>query len=218
MKDEQAIWERSPNEPTRWYARFRMYLFQGPSRSLVAVYRTILEQQGADRRGKKPLHQVETVPHAWTLATKKYQWAERAAAFDQSERERKDREWETAREVEREAELLLAQAMRDKARQLLELPVLQESIKRDKDGAVIAYQLVPQFKAFAVAAQLCHEAMVHSRGALEMPSSYGRAEIVGKGGGPLEIHHSGEPPEARLEKLLALAEQAATAGSVGLEG
>jgi hypothetical protein len=209
LEAECASWERLPGEPALWYERFRSYLFQGPPRSLVAVYRGMLEEKGANRRGKKPLHEVETIPGYWSIATRKFRWRERVTAFDAAEHARQEREWAAARRAERETEMQIAAELRKKAYELLALPIVVETIKRDRHGQDIAWLLVPEFRAFLVASHLFAQAMKHARNALEMPDHYNHTHIVGKEGAAMII---ATPPVGmteveRLEKLRTLAQR-----------
>lgn len=211
---EHAPWNRQPGEPGLWYSRFHEYLAQSLTRSVLRVFREQLTRTGPIRRGKKPPTTVETIPASWKAAKERYQWVSRAVAWDTYQNEQKAVAWASAREAERAEELRIATALRKKAHALLALSVTVEETKRDRNGAVIAYLLVPQFKAFAVAAQLFSEARTHARGALEMPNRFDRQEVTGRDGAPVEIKH-GLTDEERFGRLLALAEQA-TGGEGGM--
>jgi hypothetical protein len=80
-------WERKPDEPARWYARFEVYRLLGPSRSMEAAYRSVTE-------GSKRKRAVAR----WYLAAKEWQWKDRAEAWDAVERAR----YRAARENELE--------------------------------------------------------------------------------------------------------------------
>jgi hypothetical protein len=82
---ESKPWERQSNEPPLWFNRFTEYLHQGTARSLIAVYRVSVK-----KRRVKARQGAENVPGAWRTAIKKWQWRERADAFDAHERSRKD--------------------------------------------------------------------------------------------------------------------------------
>ena len=79
-------WEPQPDEPPEWYDRFHTYLTLGPSRSLTAAYRA-----WADSRGNPS----QTASQQYN----KWNWKERALAYDQANREEKAA-FEAAREAE----------------------------------------------------------------------------------------------------------------------
>lgn len=63
---------RLEGEPGRWYARFVDYLAQPPGkRSVLEVYRLEKARKGAT-----------SIPGAWRVAVDRFQWRERAQAFD----------------------------------------------------------------------------------------------------------------------------------------
>lgn len=216
--DDEAppAWNRQPGEPSVWFSRFVEYRMQTPPRSAVAVYRSSCERRGAERNGKRPLDTIDCLPESWAVAKKRYEWIGRAAAFDDDQLAKKEIEWAAAREEEREEELRLAREMRVKAHELLALPVKVEQVRYSRNGEEIEVFLIPEHRAFQAAAALAKEAMRHSRAALEMPDKIEKREHTGSDGGPITVTH-GITDEERLAKLLDLADQAATAGSVGLE-
>lgn len=71
-----GIWERMPDEPDRWYARFEVYRLLGPNRSLLGTYRLVTQLLG--RAGQAP-------GHAWHQAAQRWRWQARAQAWDQAE-------------------------------------------------------------------------------------------------------------------------------------
>ncbi len=73
------IWERNPDEPDRWYARFEVYRLLGPNRSLSGTYRLVTQLLG--RGGKAP-------GQAWHQAAQRWRWQARAQAWDQAEEAR----------------------------------------------------------------------------------------------------------------------------------
>lgn len=75
---DAPVWERKDGEPARWYARFEVYRLLGPSRTMKAAHRHCAEMEG--RRGRYPNSQ-------WFQIAERWQWRERADAWDQVERE-----------------------------------------------------------------------------------------------------------------------------------
>lgn len=84
--DATQPWARQPKEPALWYTRFQIYLYLGPARSYIAVYRADAKSQ----RSAKEREGARNVPGAWFTAVKKWKWAQRAEAFDDAERKRRD--------------------------------------------------------------------------------------------------------------------------------
>lgn len=86
MNAVTQLWERQPKEPTQWYERFQLYLYLGPARSLIAVYRAEAKsKKSAEERGR-----ARNVPGAWFAAVKRWDWYARAIAFDDAERKKRD--------------------------------------------------------------------------------------------------------------------------------
>jgi len=79
-------WEQRPDEPPKWYTRFRIFLRLGPSRNLTAAYRIWANSQG------RPSQTARKKSREW-------HWEERAIAYDQAKREEKAA-FEAAREAE----------------------------------------------------------------------------------------------------------------------
>lgn len=72
-------WDRQPDEPTLWFSRFEAYRLAGPGRTFEATYRE-------DGKGQK---KAAEITGAWRKAAEKYQWRERAAAWDMAQIERR---------------------------------------------------------------------------------------------------------------------------------
>ena len=79
-------WEQRPDEPPKWYTRFRIFLRLGPSRNLTAAYRIWANSQG------RPSQTARKKSREW-------HWEERAIAYDKAKREEKAA-FEAAREAE----------------------------------------------------------------------------------------------------------------------
>lgn len=84
--DATQPWARQPKEPTLWYTRFQTYLYLGPARSYIAVYRADAKSQ----RSAKEREGARNVPGAWFAAVKRWNWYARANAFDDAERKKRD--------------------------------------------------------------------------------------------------------------------------------
>lgn len=81
-------WERQPDEPARWYMRFRCYLAMGRKRSVNGVF----EAERQEKAGKRTNKAGET----WYGAARRYQWEMRANAWDAHQDESKA---QTARDI-----------------------------------------------------------------------------------------------------------------------
>jgi hypothetical protein len=71
VSNEQQLWGRRPGEPLTWFRRFERYRLMEPVRSVAAVFR---EEKGKNGR--------DEAPGRWYEEAKKWQWEERAAAWD----------------------------------------------------------------------------------------------------------------------------------------
>lgn len=207
MEADSPVWGRLHGEPSPWYSRFCEYRAQGVPRSVTATYRTMLEQQGASRRGTKPIERVATIPNSWQHAKERYKWTERVAAWDRHQQEQRARE--ANRRGEEDAELRIAAELRAKAMELLRLPVTLERVKYNRNGQGIEVVVAVEFRAFVVACALFREAMTHARTALEMPSRFERQEVTGRDGGAVDITQVSDAPDERLVRLRALAQHVA---------
>lgn len=79
-------WEQQPDEPQSAYARFLVYCYLGPARSLDAAFRSanpIAAKRSKPRVSAKSLKQdTRRASGQWNDDSVKYNWAERATAFD----------------------------------------------------------------------------------------------------------------------------------------
>lgn len=75
-------WDRQENEPARWFLRFRRYLAAGHTRSVNAIYE-------AERQEKAEKSRNNRAGETWYQAARRYQWKERAAAYDDEVQEQK---------------------------------------------------------------------------------------------------------------------------------
>lgn len=79
LAGQVALWERQPFETNLWFRRFQVYLYLGYRRSLYAAYRDDFELTSSGRDEKK----ISTgTPGAWRAAALKWNWVERAEAWD----------------------------------------------------------------------------------------------------------------------------------------
>jgi hypothetical protein len=74
-------WDRQPEEPNRWYARFERYRLAGPDRSLLGTFNAERAEKGATTKASPS--------GAWKRASEEWRWRERAEAWDEDERHRR---------------------------------------------------------------------------------------------------------------------------------
>lgn len=101
-------WLQREGEPTQWFARFERYLMLGEKRSIEAVWQDEQKRTGA-AKGSKGQHPTRPTRH-WYGAAKTWQWASRAEAYDQHQRDLEKAEWEAKRKKARERRLQLLDA------------------------------------------------------------------------------------------------------------
>lgn len=111
MEDDQQIWQQQPGEPTLWYSRYHQFMLKGPRRSLLSVVNQELAEKGRIKQTK--------VPGAWNSAAQKWNWRDRAAAWDSFQQEREEQEWQIRRREQREREWQASQQLFKKAEQML---------------------------------------------------------------------------------------------------
>ena len=151
-------WDRLPEEPNRWFARFESYRLAGPRRSLSATWTAEQAEKGRRKRSK--------VPGSWNEAATRWRWRQRAEAWDDYERQR-------AREAH-------AQAISEmNARYIQEAQALQsKGIQCLK--ALDANKLLPPD-----AMRFVTEGTKLERTARGEPESIEERRLTGKGGGPI---------------------------------
>lgn len=82
---DSPIWERQPGEPLRWFERFTRYRLMGATRSIDRVYLQEEDQKGP--KGAKKPKKSERASGAWRTFAQKWEWTERAEAWDLVEAE-----------------------------------------------------------------------------------------------------------------------------------
>jgi hypothetical protein len=121
---EGPPWDRLPNEPLLWYARFERFRLAGTLRSLTGLYN---EERAT--RNKRP---INAPPRAWVMAQRRWNWCERAEAWDLAQLEAQRVEWATRREALRVREWEAAQKILDRVDQMLGFPLAR--VVRDIEG------------------------------------------------------------------------------------
>lgn len=162
MGDNQP-WLRQDGEPWRWYDRFTRYRRLGSQRTLMGAYK-------AEARLSAQKH-AKNVPGAWHDAFTKWQWKERAEAYDQYRRNAEEREWNKRYTKQRETEWALAQDLVTKAKQMLSMPLVKTTRTVEEDGRLIITEVEPARWAFRDAAGYIETASKLARLAAGKPTA-----------------------------------------------
>ena len=143
MQPVSRIWYRldAAGESQHAYAYFKAYLAMQAPRNISRLARHLRMQRSGIARFASI-----------------YNWAQRAAAYDdwhtdieltrmRRNAERRERVWEERRDEQREAEWQIAQALLDKVRQMLTVPLFTETVTEmlkgiDPDGRIIVEQVI----------------------------------------------------------------------------
>ncbi len=75
-----STWERQENEPVLWFQRFQRFLAMGPDRSVLAFYNHWRQEKA--KKSKAKFTPANSPPSAWTKAAQRYNWRQRASAYD----------------------------------------------------------------------------------------------------------------------------------------
>jgi hypothetical protein len=204
MSGEVKPWDKLPDENFTWYGRFTAWLHQAKPRSVLKVYREERERKGVKRSEKKV---PRTLPQSWAEAKERFRWQDRANDWDAAEQERLDRELAEKRKEVLADLVKLGEEMRARARAIMALPLLNEVVKRDRDGNEIEWLLVPEFRAHVAGVNYAKEAKSHALRGLGLPEKITEQRLTGKGGGPMEVNNvDGLSETERFERLLAKAQ------------
>jgi hypothetical protein len=109
---DNAPWMQREDEADLWYGRFKDFVFQGPSRSVLQCVQKWRREKNKNERN--------SIPQSWTDAKRRNDWLNRASLFDQAVDEIKndvwsvrqaeivDRDWEMAEELHERFKKMLA--------------------------------------------------------------------------------------------------------------
>lgn len=104
------LWDRLASEPARWFYRFdTFYRPLGPERSLLAAYRYWHQAE----KGRKS--EAVSAPTSWREAADRWQWEDRAEAWDIHQRLERLKEEDEARRKSRERRIALLNAVMARA-------------------------------------------------------------------------------------------------------
>jgi hypothetical protein len=87
---EQASWERLPEENSLWYGRFWRFVQAGSTRTLLGTVHAEENEENIKRlEAQQSLKSLSKAPSsAWRKAAEQYGWKKRAADYDEAERKR----------------------------------------------------------------------------------------------------------------------------------
>ena len=132
-------WERQRDEsgelePMRWFGRFSHFRQMGASRSLLECVNRYRDEQGQKRSNN--------VPGSWRRAEEKWSWRERVARWDQHEIDRQADLFQERADAWRANRFEDAEKLREKANELLRLPVIKRT-GVDQEGQPYIVEAVP---------------------------------------------------------------------------
>ncbi len=144
-------WFRVEGEGTQAFDAFQHYLFLEPrERSLDKAFEQSQNQNGIKTVSKKPKRR----PNQWGVWSQKFKWVERAQAYDDhlaaaqfigaqevAMAQAKVRALERERITSLEREL--ADALVERAREMLRQPVVRKTAEKNEDGKIIGYIIEP---------------------------------------------------------------------------
>jgi hypothetical protein len=153
-------WDRQPEEPSRWFARFERYRMAGSGRSLLGAVNGEQAEKGGQRRTK--------VSGAWDRAAARWRWRQRAEAWDDQQR---DKAREThAQEV---AEMNQRHIQEARALQAKAIARLKSLVEDDLSATDVVRYFI--------------EATKLERTALGEPETIEERRLTGKGGGAVSF-------------------------------
>ncbi len=134
-------------EPMLWFGRFTLYREMGTERSLL----------GAVNKANKRKKKQSFIPGSWSEASKKWNWKSRAESWDLAEIERLRIESEADRRQWTAARFTDANKLRDRANELLALPVIRETVQADGKTYIIEPLSSKQLRDAAAVLKLADE-------------------------------------------------------------
>lgn len=91
MSNKPQAWQRKEDEPNLWFQRFEFFLRQGPDRSLLGTVKAWESTKANNDQKPRKVQKRQTriyVPGSWRDAAEKWNWIERAAAYDRFQSDR----------------------------------------------------------------------------------------------------------------------------------
>lgn len=132
----EPLWMQQYGESALWYDRFHRYMLVGSRRSLLGTVRVEEAEKGRLKRSLR-------VPGSWHKAFAKYRWKERAAAWDEYQRSIDREKWEQRFKELRDAAWEMSQEHLNRHKQMLKVPLFEQTMIRDEGGNPVAVTIKP---------------------------------------------------------------------------
>jgi hypothetical protein len=159
-------WFRQDGESTKWFIRFELYRQLGAGRSIWAAYREFRKRSGhEEQEARESARKRASVPKSWKEAAQRFNWTQRAEAYDLSEAQEQADEWGRRRDLFRQRQWDTASSILDKTAQMLVFP-LQKTVRREDENGRQITEIHPtkwflaDVQRLAVAAQKLGQAAV----------------------------------------------------------
>lgn len=143
--NQPQIWHRQPGEPLTAYQYFKIFLRLGEG---LAKERTLNRVAKQTRRAASYIGQL-SFTYNWTIRAKAYDkyWLDREDQARKAAIDENERQWAARTKELRETEWQMSQAMLEKVRQMLRVPLFRETIEEtidgiDPDGRIIIKQVI----------------------------------------------------------------------------
>lgn len=120
--EELKPWDRLPEENNLWFDRFTNYRLMGATRSLLGAVNAEKVLKGA----KKTI----SVPEAWSIAHDRYNWKERAEAWDVEQRQIREVEFQKFWQEHRDRMKRLSGSLCERADTMLKHPLVKQEVKK----------------------------------------------------------------------------------------
>ena len=159
------VWTRRPGETATAYAAFCAYRDLGPGRSLDAAYAQAKGLQKGDKRASGNFQRWRR-DHAWKNRAEAYD-----AYLDEQKRQAEAQKWRQRGEDLVEEQYKIAVAMLEKARQMLNFPLVRQTVEQTgEDGRPVRVIIEPARWSFNSAARLAKIGVELGRLATGLPT------------------------------------------------
>ena len=132
----EPIWQHQMGESARWYDRFHRYMLAGSKRSLIGVVRLEKAEKGGKGR-------VLKVPGAWNRSFARFRWRERAAGWDEYQRQINQEVWEANFKELRESAWEMSKQHLARHEQMMKVPLFEQTMIRDDNGHPVSVTIMP---------------------------------------------------------------------------
>lgn len=137
IKLTEPAWLKQQGESNRWYDRFHRYMLAGSKRSLLGTYRVERAELGVKRRTLK-------TPGAWDRAFARFHWRDRAAAWDEHQRNINQADGERRYRELRESAWEMSEKLLEHHNKMRTVPLFEQEITAtDSSGNPTAVTISP---------------------------------------------------------------------------